>query len=81
MVKIGLYEAKTHFSELVDRVSGGESVLITRHGEEVARLVPPIRKAKTKSSFEEAVVRWRKSRSGLSLRGTKVRDLVNEGRR
>jgi hypothetical protein len=36
---------------------------------------------KAKPSFAEAVARWRKSRKGLSLRGTKVRALVNEGRR
>lgn len=38
-------------------------------------------KTKTKPSFAQAVARWRKARQGLSLRGTKVRSLINEGRR
>lgn len=40
MSEIGLREAKAHLSELVDRVQGGETVTLTRHGRPVARLVP-----------------------------------------
>jgi prevent-host-death family protein len=36
---VGMHEAKTHLSRLVDDVLGGEDVVITRRGEEVARLV------------------------------------------
>ena len=35
-------EAKTHFLRLLDEVERGESVIITRHGKPVARLVPQI---------------------------------------
>ncbi len=37
---IGLFEAKTHFSELVSRAERGEQVVITRHNKPVAKLVP-----------------------------------------
>ncbi len=40
MEEIGAYAAKTHFPKLLDRVSEGESVLITRRGKPVAKLVP-----------------------------------------
>lgn len=40
MIQIGLFEAKTHLSSLVDRVEKGEIVEITRHGHAVAKLVP-----------------------------------------
>ena len=40
MAQIGAYEAKTHLPRLLDRVSRGESLTITRHGKPVARLVP-----------------------------------------
>ncbi len=40
MDRIGAYEAKTHLSQLLDRVAAGESLTITRHGRPVARLVP-----------------------------------------
>lgn len=40
METIGLFEAKTHFSELVARAEQGEEVIITRHNKPVAKLVP-----------------------------------------
>jgi prevent-host-death family protein len=41
MIKsVGVREAKTHFSKLLERVVAGEEIAITRRGEEVARLVP-----------------------------------------
>ena len=40
MITVGAFEAKTHLSALLERVGGGEEVLITRHGKPIARLVP-----------------------------------------
>lgn len=40
MRNVGAYEAKTHLPRLLDRVSRGESLTITRRGRPVARLVP-----------------------------------------
>lgn len=40
METIGLFEAKTHLSELVARAEQGEEVIITRHNKPVAKLVP-----------------------------------------
>lgn len=37
---IGLFEAKTHLSELVARAEQGEETIITRHNKPVAKLVP-----------------------------------------
>jgi len=37
---VGVFEAKTHLSALLDRVEQGDEVTITRHGRPVARLVP-----------------------------------------
>jgi prevent-host-death family protein len=42
---VNIHEAKTHFSRLVERVSGGEEVIIGRAGKPVARLVPYIEDA------------------------------------
>lgn len=39
--EVGVYEAKTTLSRLLARVAAGEEIVITRRGEEVARLVPP----------------------------------------
>jgi prevent-host-death family protein len=37
---VGVHEAKTNLSKLLERVSAGEEIAITRRGEEIARLVP-----------------------------------------
>jgi prevent-host-death family protein len=40
MLEVGAFEAKNTLGALLDRVEGGEEVVITRHGKAVARLVP-----------------------------------------
>ena len=40
VLEIGAFEAKTHLSSLLERVSRGEEIVITKHGRAVARLVP-----------------------------------------
>jgi prevent-host-death family protein len=37
---VGAFEAKTKFSELLDQVSRGAEITITKHERPVARLVP-----------------------------------------
>jgi prevent-host-death family protein len=36
---VGVHEAKTHLSRLLERVRAGEEIIIERRGEPVARLV------------------------------------------
>ena len=45
MREVGAFEAKNKLAELLDLVEQGEEITITRHGKEVARLVParPVR--------------------------------------
>jgi prevent-host-death family protein len=50
MREIGAFEAKNKFGQLLDWVEKGEEITITRHGKEVARLVP----AKLGPNREEA---------------------------
>ena len=40
MREVGAFEAKNKFGQLLDWVERGEEITITRHGREVARLVP-----------------------------------------
>ena len=77
---VGAYEAKTHLSELLEKVEAGEEITITKHGVPVAKLVP----VKKEASAEErvaAIERIQKLASGLYLGGLKVKDLISEGRR
>jgi len=77
---VGAYEAKTHFSELLEQVEAGEEITITKHGTPVARLVPVI-KNYTVAERRTAIDRIKTLSQGLSLGGLKIRDLINEGRR
>jgi prevent-host-death family protein len=40
MAQVGMHEAKTKLSQLVERAEAGEDVVIARNGKAVARLVP-----------------------------------------
>jgi prevent-host-death family protein len=40
MHAVGLFDAKTHFSEYVMRAEAGEEVIIMRHNKPVAKIVP-----------------------------------------
>jgi prevent-host-death family protein len=79
MPQIGAFEAKTHLSELLDRVEAGEELVIARHGRAVARLVP-IADARRQRCME-AVKRLRELRRGATLDGIDWRELRDAGRR
>jgi prevent-host-death family protein len=42
MARVGMHDAKTHLSRLVERMEAGEDVVIQRNGKPVARLVPVV---------------------------------------
>ena len=60
MRHVGIFEAKTHLSHLVDEVAKGGEVVITRHGKPVAKLV----RAQSELS-EEQIARRRRAMAGL----------------
>ncbi len=57
---VGAFEAKTHFSQLLERASQGEETVITRRGKAVARLVPASAKGHDVEAAQQALVRLRK---------------------
>ena len=79
MIKVGAFEAKTHFSALLDRVAAGEEVLITKHGKPIARLIGAAATDQTK--IDEVVGRLKQLRTGTTLGGLAWRALRDEGRR
>jgi len=40
MAQFGMHDAKTNLSQLVERASAGEDIVIARNGTPVARIVP-----------------------------------------
>ncbi len=76
---VGAYEAKTHFSQLLDRVARGERVVITRRGVPVAVLVPY--EQKRADQIRQAIAAIRELRRGNVLGpDLTIRDLIEEGR-
>lgn len=80
MKSIGAFEAKTHLSELLERVSRGEKFTITRHGVPAAVLVPATDVA-PKLSHQEVVAGMRALRKRVKPGKMSIRDMVKEGRR
>ena len=77
MESVGAYEAKTHLPRLLDDVAAGKSVVITKHGVPVARLVPARQRA---AEPREVIDALRNARRGVQLGGLSLRDLISEGR-
>ncbi len=76
---VGLFAAKTHLSELVERVSRGESISITKHGKTMAVMTPPARprKRSARQLMELFLEKTKHTRLG---KGETIKDLINEGR-
>jgi prevent-host-death family protein len=75
---VGVYEAKTHLTALLDRVEHGEQFTITKHGRPVARLIPI--KRSDEERRREAIARLLEFRKGRTL-GAPAKQLIEEGRR
>ena len=84
MANMSAFEAKTHFGELLDRVSKGEEVVITRHDKPVARLVPEGAQRlddvrRTVAGLRELQQRIRR-RSKAKLSALEARSAIEAGR-
>jgi prevent-host-death family protein len=77
---VGAYEAKTRFSQLLERVAGGEEITITRHGHPVARLVPAVTVPSIESR-RETIQKMRALASRNRLKGLRIKELIAEGRK
>ena len=80
MRSVGLFQAKNELSALVERVSKGEEIMITRRGQNVAMLVPASRRSRR--APRDVVEHIRQTRKGAGLpAGYTLRGLIEEGRR
>lgn len=79
MPEIGVYEAKTRLSELLERVRVGERFIITRHGKAIAQLAPVADGATEER--RAALTRLRAFQAGHDPGGVSVRELIDEGRK
>ena len=78
METVGAYEAKTHLSKLLDRVSKGERITITKHGVPVAVLAPP--EVARKRPVSEVIEDIKRFGERHTLDGLSLREMIEEGR-
>ena len=78
MESVGAYDAKTHLPRLLEAVAAGESVIITKHGVPVAKLVPAYEQ---RPHPGEVIGSLRQARSGVTLGDLSLAELISKGRR
>lgn len=81
MTTMSFDEVRTHFSELLDQVSKGKTILITRREKPAAVLSPPPAAAeKDVTQVVKEMLEYRGVQK-RTLGGISVRELIEEGRR
>ena len=78
MIKIGSFEAKTHFSEILKRVKKGNEILITNRGKIVAKLISCEEEGPNPKLFIKRIREFSKGRH-CSLK--EINELKQEGRK
>jgi prevent-host-death family protein len=75
---VGAFEAKTHFSALIDAAERGETVIVTKRGKPVAQIgpVPEEKSALTPADAMKALLSIDARLGGISSR-----ELIDDGRR
>lgn len=87
MASVTAFEAKTRFGKLLARVTSGEEIVITRHDQPVARIVPEGRANVDGVRMAAAALRGTRQRIARrrgdqpTLTHAQIARLIQEGRR
>lgn len=76
MAAINVKETRRQLKTLLDRVQAGETITIARHGEVVAKLVPPARRPHRLPSL--STLRGLIKRKGRTLSSIVIRSRIEE---
>ena len=76
MQKVGMFEAKTHLPEIVERVQHGEVICLTKRNQEVAFIIPvkTYYQAKNKTLFDDLARLKKRAPLGTIQEILKMRD-------
>ncbi|MDR2731053.1 MAG: type II toxin-antitoxin system prevent-host-death family antitoxin [Treponema sp.] len=79
--QIGAFEAKTHFSQIIEKVEKGADYVVTKRGKPVAKIIPF--EKQPEMTFEEAVAKLKEMRK--LYRGKpgsfNIREAIEDGRK
>jgi prevent-host-death family protein len=79
--QIGAFEAKTHFSQIIEKAANGEDFVVTRRGKPVAKIIPF--KQEPEMTRQEAfaqLIEMRKRYKGKPG-SFNIREAIEEGRK
>lgn len=79
MHTVGAFEAKTHFSALLEKVEKGENIIITKHGHPIAKLLPA--KTVDREQIRKTIEQLKKFRQSNKMGGLDWKALRDEGRK
>ena len=80
MKTIAASEAETRFAALLQEVENGETIIVTRNGQPVARVSPMGEERPGVAEAIETLHRYRREHRP-TLGGMSIRELIEEGRR
>ena len=79
METIGIFDAKTHFSEIMEKVVHGKDFLITRRGQPIAKITAVnVQDNETIPQTIEAILKFRKEHKSSQAQS---KAWIKEGRR
>lgn len=86
MKKIGIFDAKTHLSQLIAEVENDEEFIIQKRGKNVAILQPfhkeeNKKKSKDAETILTAFSEIREAQSSYKSKSSSTKELVNDGRK
>jgi prevent-host-death family protein len=80
MKRVGSYEAKTHLPSLLAEVEAGETIMITRHGIDIAKLVPA--NDSSRQEIQAVIARIKEARKNApTITVEELLEMRNEGRK
>jgi prevent-host-death family protein len=81
---IGAFDAKNHFSELLDRALHGGETIVTKHGKPIAKIVPFLEESLELTDVLSSIAVTRDKvleRGGVLKEGESWKELAREGLR
>lgn len=79
METIGSFEAKTHWSALLEKVASGQEIIITKRGKPIARVIPE--RDDNQDTLNEAIQTIKRLRQNTTLNGIDWKECRDEGRK
>lgn len=77
-MNIGTFQAKTHFSEIIEEVQLGKEYTVTKRGKPVARIIPFV---EYKTSRTEVVQKLRDFQKTMNKKPFNILKVIADGRK